>query len=61
MEGAAMYRTDNIFQIDYLATYGIEPEYSSFGYSFFRRSALLDELLDRYYITYACVPNRLGK
>ena len=56
-----MYRTGNIFQIDYLATYGIEPEYSSFGYSFFRRSVRLDELLDRYYITYACVPNRLGK
>ena len=56
-----MYRTCNIFQIDYLATYGIEPEYSSFGYSFFRRSARLKELLDRYYIMYSCLPNRLGR
>ena len=56
-----MYRTSNIFQIDYLATYGIEPEYSAFGYSFFRRSARLKELLDKYYIEYSCLPNRLGR
>ena len=56
-----MYQTNNIKQIDYLAANGVEPEYSAFGYSFFRRSARLKELLDRYYIMYSCLPNRLGR
>ena len=53
-----MYYTNNIKQIDYLAANGVEPEYQSFGYSFFRREPLLKELLDRYYIMNVCIPNR---
>lgn len=56
-----MYQTNNIKQIDYLAANGVEPEYQSFGYSFFRRDPILKELLDRYYIMNVCLPNRLGK
>ena len=56
-----MYQTDNIAQIDYLAANGVEPEYQSCGYSFFGNGPRLKELLDRYYIMYACIPNRLGK
>lgn len=56
-----MYYTNNFKQINYLAANGVEPEYHSFGYSFFRRSARLDELLDRYYIMNVCLPNRLGR
>ena len=56
-----MYQTNNIKQIDYLAANGVEPEYQSFGYSFFRRGPRLEDLLDRYYIMYACLPNRLGR
>lgn len=56
-----MYQTNNIKQIDYLAANGVEPEYQLFGYSFFRRGPRLKDLLDRYYIMYACLPNRLGR
>lgn len=56
-----MYYTNNIKQIDYLAANGVEPEYQSFGYSFFRREPILKELLDRYYIMNVCLPNRLGR
>ena len=55
-----MYQTNNFKQIDYLVANGVEPEYQLFGYSFFRRGPRLKELLDRYYIMYACIPNKVG-
>ena len=53
-----MYYTNNVKQIDFLAAYGVEPEYRMFDYYFYRGGPRLSTLLDRYYIMNVCLLNR---
>lgn len=55
-----MWGIKNIRLVDYLCENGIYPEYESIGVTFFKTSDKFRELLDRYFIQYTCIPNRLG-
>lgn len=55
-----MHCIKSIRIIDFLEENGCYPVYEDCGHAFYRTSARLSELLDRYYIIYYCIPNRRG-
>lgn len=54
-----MIALKNVRKIDYLWTNGIQPLYERYGVAYYKTSKQLRDLLNRYYIQYLCIPNRL--
>lgn len=46
--------------VDYLWMNGIKPVYERYGVSYYKCSKKLNSIMDRYYIEYTLLPNRLG-
>jgi hypothetical protein len=55
-----MWGIKNIRLVDYMCINGVFPEYERYGITFFKTSEKFRTLLDRYYIEYTLMPNRLG-
>lgn len=55
-----MWGIKNIRLVDYMCINGVFPEYERYGVTFFKTNEKFRTLLDRYYIEYTLIPNRLG-
>lgn len=54
-----LYSISNVKKIDYLYTNGLKPKCELYGIAYYENNERLHSLLDKYYIEYALIPNRL--
>lgn len=55
-----MFYVHEVRLINFLWERGITPDYEIGNTALYRRTKRLNELLDKYYIRYVCIPNKWG-